>query len=117
MKKFLSVLIPVILLSAMVGVYVVNHYCMVTGKLTEQKSCCSKCDDNCCKKNIKVFRFSFESDNLPLFEVLNAISSLLPRPNLNLTGLFLSDLVVNLLFEPSDPVPLEEQLSTIILRI
>lgn len=61
MKKFLSVFIPVILLAATAGVYVVNHYCMITGKTTANYDCCSRCDDNCCKKDIKVIRLTIES--------------------------------------------------------
>lgn len=74
MKKFLSVFIPVILLTATVGVYVVNHYCMITGKTTANYTCCSQCTDDCCKKDIKVVRLTIESikqsdsKNLPSFD-------------------------------------------------
>ncbi len=61
MKKFLSVFIPVILLTATAGVYVVNHYCMITGKTTANNTCCSRCSDDCCKKDIKVVRLTIES--------------------------------------------------------
>lgn len=61
MKKFLSVLIPVILLTATVGVYVLNHYCMITGKAATNYSCCSRCNEECCKKDLKVIRLTFES--------------------------------------------------------
>ncbi len=61
MKKFLSVFIPVILLTATAGVYVVNHYCMIAGKTTANYACCSNCNDDCCKKDIKVIRLTIET--------------------------------------------------------
>lgn len=117
MKKFLSVFIPVILLTATAGVYVVNHYCMIAGKTTANYACCSNCNDDCCKKDIKVIRLTIEtvkqseSKIFSEFDFIPFIVSAFSAPR--------KDYFSNDLKTGYNPVPLRfhESIRTTVLRI
>jgi hypothetical protein len=117
MKKFLSVLIPVILLTATAGVYVVNHYCMITGKTTANISCCSRCSDDCCKKDVKVVRLSFESvkhSESKILSVFDFIPMFTSAISIRFSGMILP---AGTLTESSLSSEVPEILRTTVLRI
>jgi hypothetical protein len=115
-KKILSVVVPVILLTASAGVFVVNHYCLMTGKTTLGHACCNSCDEQCCKKELKVFRFTFESVKQPDTKWIftsPSCPSLISTEN----SLLSQALSFWLYWHPPCISPLKQKVRTVVLRI